>query len=108
MPFATPVQNLRAVAEMVHDEYGREVAKRTIIAKTVESASKLELPDFENDPRIFVDVVTLDSAPTLNGASISIDGTSFNGGQANVYLPDLVGSNGVLHIIDGVLLPPSN
>lgn len=51
-------------------------------------------------------VVTLDSAPTLNGASISINGTSFNGGQANVYLPDLIGSNGVLHIIDGVLLPP--
>jgi transforming growth factor-beta-induced protein len=53
-------------------------------------------------------VVTLDSAPTLNGASISINGTSFNGGQANVFLPDLIGSNGVLHIIDGVLLPPSN
>ncbi len=53
-------------------------------------------------------VVTLSSAPTLNGARISISGTSFNGGQANVYLPDLIGSNGVLHIIDGVLLPPSN
>lgn len=50
-------------------------------------------------------VVTLSSAPTLNGASISINGTSFNGGQANVYLPDLIASNGVLHIIDGVLLP---
>jgi uncharacterized surface protein with fasciclin (FAS1) repeats len=53
-------------------------------------------------------VVTLDSAPTLNGAPISISGTTFNDGQANVFLPDLIGSNGVLHIIDGVLLPPSN
>lgn len=52
-------------------------------------------------------VVTLNSASTLNGASISISGTSFNGGQANVFQPDLIGSNGVLHIIDGVLLPPS-
>ncbi len=52
-------------------------------------------------------VVTLSSAPTLNGARISISGTTFNGDQANVYLPDLIGSNGVLHIIDGVLLPPS-
>lgn len=51
-------------------------------------------------------VVTLSSAPTLNGARISISGTTFNGGQANVYLPDLIASNGVLHIIDGVLLPP--
>lgn len=50
-------------------------------------------------------VVTLSSAPTLNGASISINGTSFNGGQANVYMADLEASNGVLHIIDGVLLP---
>ena len=51
-------------------------------------------------------VVTLSSAPTLNGAAISINGTTFNGGQASVYLPDLEASNGVLHIIDGVLLPP--
>jgi uroporphyrinogen decarboxylase len=47
---------------MVHDEYGREVAKRTIIAKTIESAAEIELPDYENDPRVYVDVVTLDSA----------------------------------------------
>lgn len=52
-------------------------------------------------------VVTLSSARTLNGARISISGTSFNDGQANVYLPDLIASNGVLHIIDGVLLPPA-
>jgi uncharacterized surface protein with fasciclin (FAS1) repeats len=50
-------------------------------------------------------VVTLNSAPTLNGTPISINGTTFNGGQASVYLPDLKASNGVLHIIDGVLLP---
>ena len=47
---------------MVHDEYGREVAKRTIIAKTLESAAEIELPDYESDPRVHVDVVTLDSA----------------------------------------------
>ncbi len=51
-------------------------------------------------------VVTLSSARTLNGASISISGTTFNDGQASVFLPDLEASNGVLHIIDGVLLPP--
>ena len=62
LPFATPEKNLQAVAEMVHDEYGREVAKRTIIAKTIESAAEIELPDYENDPRVYVDVVTLDSA----------------------------------------------
>lgn len=50
-------------------------------------------------------VVMLSSAPTLNGAPISISGTTFNGGQANVYQADLIARNGVLHIIDGVLLP---
>jgi len=50
-------------------------------------------------------VVTLFSAPTLNGKAISIKGTVFNGGQAKVFLPDLIGRNGVLHIIDGVLVP---
>jgi uncharacterized surface protein with fasciclin (FAS1) repeats len=50
-------------------------------------------------------VVTLSSAPTLNGKAISIKGTVFNGGQARVFLPDLIGRNGVLHIIDGVLVP---
>jgi uncharacterized surface protein with fasciclin (FAS1) repeats len=50
-------------------------------------------------------VVKLSSAPTLNGKAISIKGTVFNGGQARVFLPDLIGRNGVLHIIDGVLVP---
>lgn len=50
-------------------------------------------------------VVTLSSAPTLNGKAISINGTVFNGGQAKVFLADLIGRNGVLHIIDGVLIP---
>jgi uroporphyrinogen decarboxylase len=62
LPFATPEANLQAVSEMVHDEYGREVAKRTIIAKTIETAAELELPDYQNDPRVHVEVVTLDSA----------------------------------------------
>jgi uroporphyrinogen decarboxylase len=62
LPFATPEGNLQAVAEMVHDEYGREVAKRTIIAKTIESAAEIELPSYQSDPRVHVDVVTLDSA----------------------------------------------
>lgn len=50
-------------------------------------------------------VVTLSSAKTVNGASISISGTTFNGGQAQVIQPDLIARNGVLHIINGVLLP---
>ena len=54
------------------------------------------------------DVVGLDSAATLNGASINISvsdsGVLIN--NANVVQADVAASNGVIHIIDAVLLPP--
>ncbi len=55
------------------------------------------------------DVVELDSAATLNGASINIS-VSVNGvmiDNANVVQADVAASNGVIHIIDAVLLPPA-
>ncbi len=45
---------------------------------------------------------------TLNGAKLSIDGT--NGvtvGGAKVVTADVYASNGVIHVIDAVLLPPA-
>ncbi len=62
LPFGVPEANLQAVAEMVRDAYHREVAKRTIIAKTAGSASDVELPDYAREPGAIVDVITLDSA----------------------------------------------
>ncbi|MFH5831058.1 fasciclin domain-containing protein [Halalkalibaculum sp. DA384] len=52
------------------------------------------------------------TATTVNGADITIsidnDGTvSINGDAAIVQTVDLEGTNGVVHIIDGVLSPPS-
>lgn len=54
------------------------------------------------------DVVTLDSAETLNGQSITIevvDGGVVLNGEANVIITDIVTSNGVIHVIDAVLIP---
>jgi len=53
------------------------------------------------------DVVTLDSAPTLQGQSvdISVMGSSVMVDQANVIITDIVASNGVIHVIDAVILP---
>lgn len=62
LPFGTPEENLVAVAEMVHDDYKREVAKRTIVAKTASHAGEVALPDYDADERVHVDVITLDSA----------------------------------------------
>ena len=54
------------------------------------------------------DVVNLSSATTLNGASVEIN-VSDNGvmvGTAKVIQTDIIASNGVIHVIDAVILPP--
>lgn len=54
-------------------------------------------------------VVTLDSAATVNGASVTIT-TSDMGvmvDAANVTAVDILASNGVIHVIDSVILPPA-
>lgn len=62
LPYDVPERNLQAVAEMVHDAYRREVAKRTIVAKTAADAASVALPDYRREPHVIVDVVTLDSS----------------------------------------------
>ena len=53
------------------------------------------------------DVVKLDSAKTVNGESVAIDASS--GGvkvdDATVTATDIVASNGVIHVIDAVIMP---
>ena len=50
-------------------------------------------------------IVNADSVPTLNGAKVDVDGTDLNGDQADIVDTDIEASNGVVHVIDGVLLP---
>ncbi len=53
------------------------------------------------------DVVDLSSAGTLLGQPVVVnasDGVQIN--DANVIIPDVEASNGVIHVIDSVLLPP--
>jgi len=55
------------------------------------------------------DVVQLESAITVNGATLSIN-VNDNGvtvDNANVIQTDVAASNGVIHIIDAVMLPPA-
>ena len=52
------------------------------------------------------DVVKLKEAKTVEGQSVAIDassGVKVNG--ANVVKADVVASNGVIHVIDAVILP---
>ena len=55
-------------------------------------------------------VVTLSEATTLNGAAVSIevvDGSVILNGNIKVVTTDIQACNGVIHLIDGVLLPPA-
>ena len=60
LPYAVPVKNLQAVAEMVHDEYAREAAK-TLIAKEADDFDDVSLPDYQGSRSVVLDVITLDS-----------------------------------------------
>lgn len=54
------------------------------------------------------DVLAASSLTTVNGADIAVDGTVLNG-SVNIVteLIDLEACNGVVHVIDAVLLPPA-
>jgi len=55
------------------------------------------------------DVVELESATTIQGEDIAItvEGDSVRVNEANVVSTDIAASNGVIHVIDQVILPPS-
>ncbi|MXR50226.1 fasciclin domain-containing protein [Halovenus sp. WSH3] len=50
-------------------------------------------------------VTTSDEIPTLNGALIDVNGTNLNGDQADIIATNIEASNGIIHVIDGVLQP---
>jgi uncharacterized surface protein with fasciclin (FAS1) repeats len=54
-------------------------------------------------------VVNLDSAGTASGEEvmIEVDGNTVMINDARVIITDIVASNGVIHVIDRVILPPS-
>ena len=62
LPYGTPESNLEAVTRMVHDDYQRQVARMTVHATNMGTFEDLILPDYANEARVIVDVVTLDSA----------------------------------------------
>lgn len=62
LPFATPPENLRAVARMNLDPYQRDVARQTAKAGSFDWLNEIELPDYDEEEAVILDCVTLDSA----------------------------------------------
>jgi uncharacterized surface protein with fasciclin (FAS1) repeats len=56
------------------------------------------------------DVVKLDEAKTVNGAMVDVtaEGGKVMVNEANVTATDIAASNGVIHVIDSVILPPNS
>jgi uncharacterized surface protein with fasciclin (FAS1) repeats len=56
------------------------------------------------------DVVGLTQAETVQGQPVvvSVSGSTVRVNDATVTQTDVMGSNGVIHVIDSVILPPSN
>jgi uroporphyrinogen decarboxylase len=61
IPYHVPEKNLRAVAEMVYDDYKREVAKKSLAAKGF-NFDYIQLPNYDNCEEIILDIITLDSS----------------------------------------------
>jgi uroporphyrinogen decarboxylase len=62
MPYAVAPENAIAIAEVVHDEYKREIAKE--LASKVGDAVEVEKMDmsiYKNSDKVIIDIVTLDS-----------------------------------------------
>lgn len=52
------------------------------------------------------DMVNLNSVPTLEGSALTIDASSgVKVNKATVVTPDVEADNGVIHVIDSVLIP---
>ncbi len=59
LPYATPPANLEAVAEIVHDNYRREVLRT--MARTETGRQTLNMREYGQTDKVIVDIITLDS-----------------------------------------------
>ena len=59
LPYATPTENLAAVASVVHDTYQRQIAET--LEATESQHSMLDMSDYGKTDKVIVDIITLDS-----------------------------------------------
>lgn len=57
MPFATPIENVRAVSSLVHGEISDFLSDESAL-----DGVEYNLPDYKNEKKVIIDVITLDSS----------------------------------------------
>lgn len=62
LPYGTPEANLRAVTNMVHNDYERQVARMTVTVTDMGPFDDIKIPDFRAESDVILDVITLDSS----------------------------------------------
>lgn len=60
MPYATPVDNVKAIAAVVHDPYQQEVA-RELAKRDAVVCDLLDMSEYGQTDKVIVDIITLDS-----------------------------------------------
>lgn len=60
LPYHTPAANLVAVAQVVHDEYARRIARETKAGKA-DAFDDVHVPHYQQHKEVIIDVITLDS-----------------------------------------------
>jgi len=56
MPFATPIENVKAISSLVHDEVDEFMESENVL-----DGVDYELPDYASEDKVIIDVITLDS-----------------------------------------------
>ena len=69
-----------------------------------EALTQILLYHVANGRRDAADVTTSSQIRTLQGGFIEVNGTVLDG-NVNIFQPDVFAANGVIHVIDGVLMP---
>lgn len=62
LPYAVKPENLEAVAEIVHDPYQLDVARKLPAKDASDSFDDVAIPDYASESDVIIDVITLDSA----------------------------------------------
>jgi len=101
LTYSTPERNLEAVALMVHDEYQREVARKTMGTTSEWNIAEVDLPDYTNETKVIVDVITLDSAscaPCQYMVGAVTDAANRLGGMVEIREHKITTHDGLAHM----------